>query len=262
MKWGVALLDPAAQPAIKAISEKANPNIDPLFAERPLPFGDGINIRDSSKVIVLMTDGKHEGRPFMNADKRRGPTPVYQELTSGDDNLFIYYEDDDNFLDIDNNVRVNSPGSYQITGEEEECTWYQYRRNWYKKCEMVPTYTYVEADMDDENSIRQLTWPELFVLKTESWIDNYGPLYYEPTSGLDFGITPTTQDNNLFASCDAAKKEKILIFTIGFEVEDAYLDVMRDCASTENHFFDVDGTNISAAFAAIASQINRLRLTQ
>lgn len=42
MKWGVALLDPAAQPAIQAITEKDNPNIDPAYAERPLPFGDGI----------------------------------------------------------------------------------------------------------------------------------------------------------------------------------------------------------------------------
>ncbi|MEH6834379.1 MULTISPECIES: TadE/TadG family type IV pilus assembly protein [Falsihalocynthiibacter] len=263
MKWGVGLLDPVAQPAIQAITEKDNPNIDPVYSERPLPFGDGINVRDSSKVIVLMTDGKHEGRPLMNLLKRRGATPVYQELVSGEDNLFIYYEERDEFKELSTGDWVSSPGTYEVTGEEEECTWYQNRRGrWYQRCVMVPTYSYVEVDMDDENSIKQVTWPELFAMKTESWIKQYSPLYDSQTSRLNTGITPTMQDANLFESCDAAKKKKILIFTIGFEVENAYLDVMRDCASTENHFFDVDGTNISAAFAAIASQINRLRLTQ
>lgn len=216
-----------------------------------------------------MTDGKHEGRPYMNALKRRGPTPVYQELVSGDGNLFVYYEGRGEFKDVETGNWVNAPGTYEVTGEEEECTWYQNRRGrWYERCVMVPTYSFVEAVYDEEtdsfdtNIVKQLTWPELFAMKTESWIDNYSPLYNQDTSPLDIAVTPTTQDANLFESCDAAKGKKVLIFTIGFEVEDTYLDVMRDCASTENHFFDVDGTNISAAFAAIASQINRLRLTQ
>jgi hypothetical protein len=257
MKWGVALLDPAAQPAIEAIALKDSPNIDPVFSDRPLPFGDGINLRDSSKVIVLMTDGKHEGRAIMADEKRRGASPVYELLSSGD--LFIYYDAYDKYLEVATGDFLASPGTYEITGYEEECTWYQNRRGrWYESCVDEPVYTFVEVDVNNTDTVKQYTWQQLWEVKTANWAEQYSAL----NNPLDSTVSPGTQDTNLYNSCEAAKDEKILIFTIGFEVEDEYLDVMRDCASTANHFFDVDGSEISEAFAAIASQINRLRLTQ
>lgn len=258
MKWGVAMLDPAAQPAIQRISEKDEPSIDPIFASRPLPFGDGINVRDSSKVIVIMTDGSHQGRGLMTETKRRGSSPVFQELVSGDLNLFIYDENRDEYWDTEESTWVNSPGTYEITGYEEQCEWKKKRGRWYYICVDEPVYTFIEADIDDEDAVTQLTWPALFATKTIDWIDNYSLL----NSPLDTMVSSSTQDTNLYNSCDAAKGEAILIFTIGFEVAEENLEIMRDCASTPNHFFDVDGTEISEAFAAIASQINRLRLTQ
>ncbi|WP_380054229.1 Tad domain-containing protein [Falsihalocynthiibacter sp. SS001] len=258
MKWGVALLDPAARPAIQAITEKDDPVIHPDYAERPLDFGDGINTRDSSKVIVLMTDGKHEGRAVMDLSKRRGPSPVFLELISGNNNPFVYYEQYDEYYDVEEGAWVNAPGTYEISGYEEVCSWYKHKSRWYERCVDEPTYTYVEADVNNEDDVKQLTWPELYALKSIRWINQFSAL----NDPLNYTVNPTTQDTNLFNSCEAAKRKKILIFTLGFEVEEQYLSVMRNCASTENHFFDVDGTNISEAFAAIASQINQLRLTQ
>ncbi len=37
---------------------------------------------------------------------------------------------------------------------------------------------------------------------------------------------------------------------------------MQNCASTDGHFFDVEGTEISEAFQSIANQITLLRLVQ
>ncbi|MGH1577593.1 TadE/TadG family type IV pilus assembly protein [Planktotalea sp.] len=62
--------------------------------------------------------------------------------------------------------------------------------------------------------------------------------------------------------CDASKDEGIVIWSIGFEVDDHGADVMESCASSPSHFFRVEGVEISEAFDAIARQINQLRLTQ
>ncbi len=62
--------------------------------------------------------------------------------------------------------------------------------------------------------------------------------------------------------CDAAKTEGIVIWSIGFEVEQQGADVMRNCASSPTHYYDVQGVELSEAFKAIARQIHQLRLIQ
>ena len=62
--------------------------------------------------------------------------------------------------------------------------------------------------------------------------------------------------------CTAAKDQGIVIWGVGFEVDDHGADVLKSCASSPSHFFRVEGVQISEAFEAIASQINQLRLTQ
>lgn len=62
--------------------------------------------------------------------------------------------------------------------------------------------------------------------------------------------------------CDAAKDKGIVIWSIGFEVDDHGANVMENCASSPSHFFRVEGIEITEAFDAIARQINQLRLTQ
>ncbi|WP_282047988.1 pilus assembly protein TadG-related protein [Sulfitobacter mediterraneus] len=69
-------------------------------------------------------------------------------------------------------------------------------------------------------------------------------------------------DSMLNNICDAAKDKHIVIWSIGFEVGNHGASVMEDCASSPSHFFRVEGVEISEAFAAIARQINQLRLTQ
>lgn len=74
--------------------------------------------------------------------------------------------------------------------------------------------------------------------------------------------TATQADNLLDKICDAAKAKGIVIWSIGFEVTDHGASVMKNCASSDSHFFRVEGVEIVNAFEAIARQINQLRLTQ
>ncbi|MCH2250248.1 MAG: hypothetical protein MK042_10675, partial [Cognatishimia sp.] len=62
--------------------------------------------------------------------------------------------------------------------------------------------------------------------------------------------------------CEEAKEAGIVVFTIGFEAPSSGQAVLKDCASSDSHYFDVQGLEISDAFSAIASSIRQLRLTQ
>lgn len=70
------------------------------------------------------------------------------------------------------------------------------------------------------------------------------------------------KDNRMAAVCDAARQSGILVFAIGFEVTPTNAAKLRDCASSENHYFDVDNDTIDLAFKSIANSINQLRLVQ
>ncbi|MFY0633224.1 MAG: Tad domain-containing protein [Vannielia sp.] len=81
------------------------------------------------------------------------------------------------------------------------------------------------------------------------------------TSYITTKYSASQADQMLSNVCSAAKDKGIVIFTIGLEVSTHGDGVMKNCASTPSHYFDVEGTEISDAFAAIARQISTLRLT-
>ena len=72
--------------------------------------------------------------------------------------------------------------------------------------------------------------------------------------------TPAQGDALLDNICDAAKAKGIVIWTIAFETPQHGKDVMESCASSPNHFFDVQGKEIKTAFGQIANQIKHLKL--
>ncbi|MBS8228880.1 TadE/TadG family type IV pilus assembly protein [Vannielia litorea] len=80
-------------------------------------------------------------------------------------------------------------------------------------------------------------------------------------SYIDTRYSAAKADSMLDNICDAAKALGIIVYTVGFEVTPHSANVMRNCASTPGHYFDVQGTEISDAFDAIARNISALRLT-
>jgi Flp pilus assembly protein TadG len=74
--------------------------------------------------------------------------------------------------------------------------------------------------------------------------------------------TANQGDQLLDKICTAAKNKGIIIWTIGFEVEDHGANVMRKCASSDSHYFRVEGVAIEDAFYSVARTIAQLRLIQ
>ncbi len=68
--------------------------------------------------------------------------------------------------------------------------------------------------------------------------------------------------SQLMQQCDLARLKGVTVFTVAFETNAAAADDMRACASSESHFFHVQGDEIAEAFDTIARQINNLRLIQ
>lgn len=73
--------------------------------------------------------------------------------------------------------------------------------------------------------------------------------------------SPTLADTLLSNICTAAKEKGIYIYTIGFEIDNNSATKMEACASSPNHFYRVEGVQISEAFSSIARQLKQLRLT-
>ncbi len=63
--------------------------------------------------------------------------------------------------------------------------------------------------------------------------------------------------------CDQAKDLTVSVYTIAFQVSGhTNRQLMEDCASSSDHFYEVSDLNISEAFSAIASDIMGLRISQ
>ena len=69
--------------------------------------------------------------------------------------------------------------------------------------------------------------------------------------------------SNMATACNAAEGRGVHIYTIAFQLSGGTnRDLMRNCASAPANYFQIENTDIGAAFDAIAADINRLRLSQ
>lgn len=89
--------------------------------------------------------------------------------------------------------------------------------------------------------------------------DDYLDSEYAVNTSLVDGVAANAR---LSSICSAARDEGVIIYTVAFEAPENGQAALRDCASSDSHYFDVAGTDISKAFAAIASDIRALKLVQ
>ena len=114
----------------------------------------------------------------------------------------------------------------------------------------------------------RMTWPWVFDNFSVRWVASrlIGP--GTPMTANQFvnavlsRRSASVKNQHLDVMCDTIKARDIPIFTVAFEAPPGGVSAMQSCASSLNHFYDVEGTDISTAFRAIAGTINRLRLTQ
>jgi Flp pilus assembly protein TadG len=246
VKWGTALLDPTLQPVITQMI--ADGDVDSAFAGLPTAFHD-----DALKVMVVMSDGQNTAQYYLNEDYRQGDTDVW------------FYEgdyDNDGYVERVYSVKHGSTYYYKQAGNWS--SYYGANRDAYWKNPSSGSAPFMGS------ASQRLTYPELFHQASNAWIED--ELYYDiwSSSYADWFwednaysyISGYHKDNRLDNICEAAKDAGIIIFTIGFEAPSHGEGVLEECASSQGHFFDVEGIEISDAFTSIASSISKLRLVQ
>lgn len=276
MKWGVALLDPSLQTPVDNMIEAGMISAD--FSERPHGYNDG----ETLKVIVLMTDGQNTSQYYIEDQYRRGYSNIWWNTQEEIYSVYVGrddgdYDDDDIYNEPmfywphENEWVDHAYGNGVFMQEEEET---EYVCKSYKKngsCKKYKAVTTVKVtEVDEPGEAVELTYADLFAYTTMEWIveDLYEPWmndddawddwYYDVRNSVGSG-TKNTRTSNI---CTAAKNNNIIVYTIGFEAPTAGQVVIEDCASSDSHYFDVDGLEIADAFASIASSIRKLRLTQ
>lgn len=261
MKWGTALLDPSVRSATNAMIGDGIVPSD--FAARPSAFNDS----DTLKIIVLMTDGQNTSQYYVDDDFRTGGSTVWWNETAqrysvrNPANGLYYWKDATDRGDS---------GDLEAVSKWQD---HPYGNGTYTKCTSYSYYYGCLATQDDQpesGSSYELSFAELwahtpvqFVWKSimAPWMGSYNARdewYYD----VRRYVNSSTKNSRTKDICDTAKDAGAIVFTIGFEAPYSGQAVLADCASSDAHYFDVDGLEISEAFSSIASSIRKLRLTQ
>lgn len=118
------------------------------------------------------------------------------------------------------------------------------------------------AAFDDGDTVK------IMVLMTDGQISNQmRPKQYKFPRSQEGKNNDTMQSSadaskSLQTVCSYARANDVIVFTIGFDLKEGGKKDMRNCASSEAHFYDVKGLNIADAFRSIARSIQQIKLTQ
>lgn len=269
MKWGTALLDPSLRTAVNSLSTIGE--VPESAANLPTNYNDG----ETLKVIVLMTDGQNTDQYFVNEGFREGPSDIFYNI---DEKAYsIYHPPAEAYFWPDDNK-----GHYDRHG------------NWVNDGNKWADHPYGANHPDDsiegcigdtpgDWSCRErsqpgtpvnISYPDLWAHVTlkANLYENYYPFmspseanrkwYHDIRNYVDTWV----KNGRTERICDVAKNNNIIVFTIGFDAPSGGVDMLKYCASSDAHFFEVkrdaDGEKIRIAFSSIASSIRKLRLTQ
>lgn len=244
MKWGLAMLDPAAR---SIYNEYQTAGLMPTkLTGRPFEFND----RESVKVIVLMTDGDHFKEERVKPGFKSGLSPIWRS-------------------DNDAYYSVEHPG---VAGSDK---FYVPHLNKWQAAKWT--------NATNSGTAKQQYWPEVWSkmrLSFVAWqfyaraLGNYGrPIgdndwaamnaNYDITMNAFRTKTPTADmDAQLQSVCGLAKNKDVIVYGIAFEAPINGQTQIRNCATTTAHYYNASGLQIQTAFRSIASNISQLRLTQ
>lgn len=193
------------------------------YSNRPLDSGE----IDTLKVLVVMTDGENTTEYKLKSPyNTAGLSNVW--TTSGG-TIYAFHD------------RASTTSDYFRISDGK----------WYTK----PT------------GVTNMTWPAVFQKYTTYYVA-YN-MYARPLGG-----STSTYENNMVSSvsstkntrlqqvCSAAREAGIVIYGIAFEAPSGGQTQIKNCATSDAHYFNASGLEISTVFNAIANQISYLRLTQ
>ena len=240
LRWGVALLDPMARPALNGLVTTGV--VHPHFEDRPAAYDD----RETIKVIVLMTDGESSSQFDVRPQFRSGPSPFWRDPDNG--RISVFYPQFNQFWQVDNRVWRNVPDG----GNNNNAVRLDYAQLW----NHVPANLVRSRYLNDS---RAWASPNAGRRTTVQALGNQHSYW----NIVDEFVWADEGDRRVRQMCDVAKRDdNILIFTIAFEAPSRGQQLMRYCASSDAHYYNAQGIRISEVFASIAGAINQLRLIQ
>ncbi len=261
MKWGVALLDPLTRTVTAGLV--SNGHLPGRVATRPYDYSEDIN---NLKIIVLMTDGENTSRKDLIEPYKSGMSDIWvyretpgQPLHEVPRDRFSLQVGEDQFFRLgQQNIPTPCRGGNAGTPDS--------------RVNLLPG-PYAGDDRSGGSATR-VSWAELYA----TWmVHRIGSVLFKQAADAclvergyvrapgTFAISDighSQADRRLLNLCATAKDSGIVIFSIAFEAPADGQQVLSECASSDAHYFDVRGTEIREAFAAIARTIQVLRLTE
>ena len=240
-KWGAALLDPSMRDVLHRHVDAGAVNA--AYRGRPAAHRG----EDVLKVMVVLSDGENYPEWRLSAAYRSGPSGFWVDPR---DNPAT----ETNYLNDRYSTHRDRPGTTS--------DFYHHRLG------DSPDSDAWRAAPDGGSSAHQMSWPELFHrMSVKHFRQKIAPESYGSNWWTRYGdslqeITASTKDRRTTDICAAAKAVDITVYTIGFEAPANGEAVLRACATSGKHHFDVDGVAISEAFRTIASAILDLRLAE
>jgi hypothetical protein len=242
VKWGAALLAPASTSFTQALI--ATGEIDDENAIRPKEFS-----AKTLKVMVVMSDGENTDQDVIRAPYRSGESDIYINDSNGD----IWFP--------------QTQTTCWYTNSNSGWGW-----GWGKKkevCETTNQYYKTRTGQTSSSPYgRPMLWQEVWANFTVSRHadlreDLGGDSSYSWENRTLDTIDSSTKNTRLKNICNAAKKDDdILIFTIAFEASYSGKAALKSCASSDAHYYNANGIDITDTFAAVASKITELRLVE
>ena len=250
MRWGLTLLDPAMQAAYTGFI--ADDKMPDELAGRPFDFTDD----EAMKVIVLMTDGENTSSDVVYDQYKTGPSPIWKAT--------------DNYYSIFHSSKVTLTNATTICNSRP--FWVPHLSVWHSRpwngtapvataCyEQTPTVAYTNTNVQN--------WETIWSVMRASYVANQ---FYKRALGgnlstytdmFAYATSPSTMDEQLQDVCDLAKDEGVIVFGISFEAPTNGATQIQQCSSSNAHYFEATGVQISTVFAAIANNISQLRLVQ
>ncbi|WP_238367019.1 Tad domain-containing protein [Mesobacterium pallidum] len=260
MKWGAAMLDPSFRGVTQALV--AANVVDGAFVDRPVAFPAEGEESTTYKTVVLMTDGKND---FSNRIKPANYATYDQRALWAKYSLGYWANFKSGQTTIKNTSEWNGSTEKTVVGiggllgagsaAEDLVNVSNGLLNGVGVCSNNGIGVGLGLDGNQGSGIGNVDLCD--IIGNASAATTYG---YSFSDYYKQKYTATLGDTLLQNICTAAKDEGIIIWSIAFETDEHGTSEMQKCASSPNHFFDVEGTQIRTAFNQIANQIKRLKL--
>lgn len=245
MRWAVALLDPAARPALSGLV--TTNDVHPDFDGRPASYLDP----ETLKIVVLMTDGENTRQWDLHEQYRSGPSPFWRNPNDG--RWSVYFPQWDLYWHESRDRWRSTPdGGNAAVRLDYADVWHHIpvRR-------VRPILFHSHSWQRHEGATSSVNdWRRPQIEAMANQFDFWDIVNEHVANNGDIG------DDRLEDICDVAHEQGIVVFSIAFEAPAGGQSVLRRCASSDAHYYDVQGIDISNAFASIARTINQLRLVQ